>query len=129
MQYLNLKQCRTSKMHPVWQGLANPLDVRKATVRALLLVRRYPLTTSPTAGTRKCDVCPLCSSEPETTVHFLLHCPALSPPRYAHLQPILDMFRTQRIAVNPESVVRAMLDSSFLPQPNCDYDRLCRNFI
>ena len=129
MEFLNLDACTVNKLHPVLTGLATHLDVRKATVQLLLLVKRYPLTTSHTAGTRKCAVCPMCQTEPETTVHFLLHCPVLQPYRIKFLIPILESCRENRIPVDPPAVIKAILDPTAVPKPEKTYLKLCRDFV
>ena len=129
LKFLNLDACRTDKMHPIWKDVTNALDIQKATVQALLLVRRYPLTTSHTAGTRKCEKCPLCETDPETTVHFLLHCPALQHHKYKFLIPILDACRSESIPVTPEDVVRVILDPTALPNQTRALKRSCRDYV
>ena len=59
LSYLKLDDCATNIMHPIWHDLQNPLDIRQATVKAQLMVRRYPLTTCPTAGAKRSDKYPL----------------------------------------------------------------------
>ena len=44
-----LTACCTSYMHPVLTDLKCPLTIQKATVKSLLLVQRYPLSTCPVA--------------------------------------------------------------------------------
>ena len=52
LQYLNITACSLETVHLTWKNLSSPLDIQKATVKAQLLVKRYPLATSPTAGAR-----------------------------------------------------------------------------
>ena len=59
LEFLNAKACKLGQLHIVWQKLSSPLEIQKATVKAQLLAKRYPLANSPTSGVRKNDVCPL----------------------------------------------------------------------
>ena len=127
--YLHLPMCSASELHPVWQNLKNPLSVQKATVRAQLLVRRYPLATSKTAGSKRADRCPLCNGEPETVTHFLLHCPMLRSERRPYLESILHTCRIQGIPVEPDHLVKIILDSNHLPYIDESHDELCQNMV
>ena len=129
MTYLNLDKCSTIVLHPTWQNLTCPLTIKKATVKALLLVGRYPLTTSPTAGTRSTEKCPLCSQEPETMVHFVLHCPTLRDDRIPYLNRVLQTCRVHNISVDTDTLVGVILDSTYLPKPSPNFERLTRDFI
>ena len=48
LQFLNISCCEIGHVHPVWEDL-DTITIDKATVKAQLLVGRYPLATSPTA--------------------------------------------------------------------------------
>ena len=56
MEFLNLQARSLKQLHPVWQGLHNPLSILKATAMAQLLIKRYPLSTSHTADSNKKDL-------------------------------------------------------------------------
>ena len=129
LKYLNLSGCQVDRMHPIWSDLKCPLDIEQATVKALLLVQRYPLTTSPVTGTRACAMCPLCQEEPETLMHFLLHCTALQQVRTKYLQQVLNTCRQHKVSVDPESLIRIILDSTHLPTYNPYHEKTCRQFI
>ena len=129
LQYLNIDACSTNHIHPIWQDLESPLSIKQATVKALLLIKRYPLTTSPTAGTRRRDTCPLCNSEPETVTHFLLQCDRLSTIRTKYLRHILPTLREYKISIDLETLTSAILDSTFLPNYDSKYEKTCRNMI
>ena len=79
---LGMHQHQVGKLHSVWKNTVSQLDILKETVKAQLLIKRYPLSTSRTAGKKWSDTCPLCGSEPETTAHFLLRCSKLSTTAY-----------------------------------------------
>ena len=80
--YLNPQSCSLGHIHPVWRNINCDLDIKKATIKVQILTQRYPLATSPTAGSNRGDLCPLCKETRETTKHFLLHCPCTRADRY-----------------------------------------------
>ena len=121
--------CSLDCAHPVWNNIENPLDVMKATVKAKLLIQRYPLASSPTAGQHRSDTCMLCKTEAETTSHFLLHCPALKKERNTYLPRILNTCRDQLIPVDVEMVTRVILDSTYLNKPDSSHEITCRNLV
>jgi hypothetical protein len=139
LKFINLPSCLIGQMHPVWQHLYTPLGIRMATVKAQLMVQRYALTTSPTAGARKSETCPLCKSGPETTEHFLLTCSVLSKQRYPYLLRVLQTCRDLDISVDPHTLTSIILDTNALNtfnthsqnknNPNQTHEELCRNFI
>ena len=53
LTHVNLGKCDTRTIHTVWQNLPSQLAVRKATVKALLMVKRYPLATCHTASQKE----------------------------------------------------------------------------
>ena len=116
-------------MHPTWRDLGCPLAIEQATVKALLLVQRYPLTTSPVSGTRALDKGPLCQEEPETLTHFLLHCSKLRSARVKFLLKLLPTFRRLKFPVDPDVVIRVILDSTHLPEQNDELEAMCRRFV
>ena len=129
LQFLNLESCSTDSVHPVWQNLSCPLAIKKATVKAMLLTKRYPLSTSPTSGINQSDTCPLCKEDPETTTHFILQCSKLSATRLPYIRRIMDTCRNQKISVDPESITKIVLDSTHLPSPVSNHEETCRNFL
>ena len=78
LKHLNINTCTADYMHPVWLDISSGWTSGK--LPAYLAI--YPLAScylSLTAGPNTLNICPLCKTEPETTIHFLLHCPATSP--------------------------------------------------
>ena len=128
LSMLNADECALGKTHPVWCNLGDSMSVQKATTKALLLVQRYPLATSPTAGKHRTDLCPLCHEEPETTTHFLLVCKPLSKSRLPYLIKILSFCREYGICVDPNVITMVVLDSTYAPQDS-HLESLCRNFV
>ncbi len=129
LEYMNINLCEPGKLHPVWRNVSSQLDILKSTVKAQLLVKRYPLTTSPTSGAKKSDVCPLCGDEPETTAHFLLHCRKLQSIRDHYLPHVMETIRNCRLSIDTETVVRVILDSSHIEANVPRHEQLCRNFV
>jgi hypothetical protein len=129
LDILNCANCCMGTPHPIWLDLDNPLDIRKATVQAQLLVQRYPLASSRTAGKNRCDTCPLCKTEAESTTHFLLHCSKLSEARRPYLTRILHMCRMSRLSVDPETLTSIILDPSYVPSRDKQYMQICRNLV
>ena len=129
MEYVNLQLCSTNHMHPVWQDVITPLDIMKATVHAKLLIKRYPLATSPTAGAKRVETCPLCGEEAEDTIHFVLTCPTLQATRLPYAKKILDTCRTYNISIDPQNLIHYILDANNIPEAGDNYRRLCRNFL
>jgi hypothetical protein len=125
MQYLDLDHCRIGRLHPVWKELSSPLDIQKATVKAQLLVKRYPLATSPTSGARRLMICPLCGEEDETTEHFVLTCQTLRDVRTPYLLHILETCRSRSISVDLISLTSMIMDSSKLS----NHELHTRNFL
>jgi len=128
LQYLNLNKCSLRKVHPVWgSNLTDPLAIQRATVKAQLLVMRYPLTAYSVSGKRKSLLCPLCHQEPETVPHFLLFCPSLSPSRQPWITPILDHLRKLQLCLT--SLVSFILDPPTTnPQVAMELENITRNY-
>ena len=123
LAYLKLDASDLGKLHSTWLELHNKLDIRKASVKAQLLVQRYPLSGNHTAGERKSTQCILCHQCEETTAHFLLHCSALYQARQLYLPRILDSLRRYRISVDPPNLVLILLDTNHLPSDVRSNDR------
>ena len=129
LSQLNIPACKSGSLHPVWLHLESTLDVRKATVQAQLLVQRYPLGTSRTAGKHASIKCQLCKEDPETTTHFVLQCSILAEARRPYLPHILNMCRYKQISIDPETLTRVILDTTHLPSSSQQYKELCRNML
>ena len=124
MEFLNVDACQVGKLHPVWKNTVSQLDILKATVKAQLLIKRYPFSTSRTAGKKWSDTCPLCGSEPETTAHFLLRCSKLSNIRQQYLPKVMSCYEQP----SPDLLVRVILDSSYISENRITHETLCRNY-
>ena len=129
LEYLNLDACEIGSLHPTWQEVNNQLDIQKATVKTQLLIKRYPLATSPTAGINKSDLCPLCKQEPETTTHFILHCPSTRLERLPYLLKILATCRSLKISIDVHTLTQVILDSTHLPCQVPNHEKICRNML
>ena len=82
--------------------------VKKAGIKARLLVQRYPLATSYTAGRKKQDIilCPLCKADRETMTHFLLQCEATDILRWPLMREILQICKKYRAAIEHEHLLQ-----------------------
>ena len=90
MSHVNLNACNLHALHPIWRsGAADPLTVTKAALKARLLVQRYPLHYSRTAGIQYNHPCPLCGDTEESMSHFLIKCPALERTRQPYMIRLL----------------------------------------
>ena len=118
LKYLNLESCRVGHPHRIWSDIRNPLDGRKASVKARILTQRYPIATSHTAGPRKSENCPLCQNAIETTEHFLLKCPESAAVRKEYISNIL--LATGNSLINPDSdlLLQLIIDPSLYNQSN-----------
>ena len=75
LKYLSIKQCGTDKPHHCYTlPTTDPILVTQANVKCKVLVQRYSLTATHSAGKKKTLVCPLCHSAPEDLHHFLFEC-------------------------------------------------------
>ena len=129
MEFLNIDGCSLVEPHPVWQGIRSPLDILKATVKAQLLVKRYALSSSYTAGTSRVNLCPLCKVEQEDTRHFVVQCDALMEVRRPYLKHILSTCRQQQLSIDQDNLTRIILDSTLLPNPDERHEEVCRNLV
>ena len=128
LQFLMTDLCAIGYIHPIWED-RNAIAIDKATVKAQLLVRRYPLATSPTAGANRSNICPLCKLEDETPAHFLLYCPAMAKERKGYLNRVLNTCRTYRLSIDPIDIVKVILDSNHLPVPDARFEEMTRNMV
>jgi hypothetical protein len=99
LSLLDIATCNPGQLHSVWNHNADPLEAHMATVKARVLVQRYPLYSSYCAGPKKSSLCPLCKSEEETVQHFLLQCTALAEPRLHYLKEIYHHLLTTNTAM------------------------------
>ena len=127
LEFLNTQACSTNHMHPVWQELSCALAIKKATVKAMLLTKRYPLSSSKTAGAKRSELCPLCNTDAETTAHFLLQCSSLLTTRRPYLHRIMDTCRRQGVSIDPETLTKIVLDTTHLPTADRRHEETCRN--
>ena len=113
LKFLQVHKCTTKRVHPTWANLSTPFEVRRATFKARLLCGVYILqSTRASFNQFKVDpTCPLCSSGPEDSSHFLLSCKALHDTRRKHILRLLDL--------HPSFTVADILDSSALSVDLC----------
>ena len=88
LEYLDTAKCTSGSIHSVWLHNSDPLAAHMATIKARIIVQRYPLGYSYYAGAGKQTKCVLCSETEETIEHFLLRCPAMENVRGKCIQKI-----------------------------------------
>ena len=109
---VNLERCCLSRIRPVWDiGGADSLTTLKANTKAKLLVQRYPLYYSRTAGTNYGKPCPLCKYHEESIEHFILDCHVLEEARSPLLRKIQELLVSMNIQP-PDDMVKFILDPS-----------------
>ena len=129
LSLLDTEGCCTNRMHPVWADIENSLSVQKAVVKAMLLVQRYPVTCK-TAGSRMCELCPMCHCEPESVMHFILHCPSLAGTRANYLPKILEHCRVLHLSIDPPELLRDIIGSNHPDVRGIpEYESLTRNYL
>ena len=114
LQYINIYNCQPGFHHNVWNSYnSDPLAVYRASVRAKLLVQRYPLHTNKTSGA-KTTTCPCCNTTSEDLHHYLIICPILDQARAPHLSNIIDTLLYYNLEASSINIVQAILDPSKL---------------
>ena len=111
LKYINVNACTIGKVHPVWAIKTDPQQVELATVKAKLLVQRYPLYGLSCAGKNKSNKCPLCNGDAETLPHFLLYCPSLEEQRMPLLSKITNLLQLCE-PLNEDIWMQIILDAS-----------------
>ena len=91
LKYLNIRDCYPGYIHSTWNHNTDPLEAHMATIKARVLVQRYPLSSSKYAGKKKSPACPLCMDGEETTEHFLVTCTALMKRRVRYLEKLHNL--------------------------------------
>ena len=117
LQYMNLDACNINQVHPVWDNIeSSTFQSYMASIKAKLLVQRYSLTGNRCAGKKARLLCPLCESDCETLLHFLIHCEALSEDREPLITEIYNKVEVNNIPkpIQDETLLQILLDSSYL---------------
>ncbi len=129
LRYLNVNKCHLGMVHPVWQNINSDLDLKKATIKAQLLLQRYPLASTKLAGPNRNETCPLCKEENEDTTHFLFLFSATRSSRVQHLTHILSSVRKKKISIDLDTLVRITLDSTYMAQDDILFEKMTRNMV
>ena len=125
LKNLNTSICITGHTHPVWLTGSNPLQAMMATVRAAMLVGRYPFTGEKVAGTRQTDSCPYCEeATPETTCHFILHCALYNDIRERMIRRLNKDTEGAFDNLSEEDQVKIMIDPSHIARSEEEAKRL-----
>ena len=114
LSFLDIEQCTPDSLHPVWRNLYSTTDVKKAVIKARLLVQRYPLATSYTVGRKKQDTCPLCKADRETVTHFLLQYEATDIIRRSLMREVMQICKKYGVPIEHEHLTKVLLDSSYI---------------
>ena len=124
LKYLN-KTHHPDKIHPVWDTAQNnDFDIKRAQVKARLLVGRYTLKTDLTKYRKEDPTCLLCKQAEEDIKHFLLECPALEEARQGYmkqLKTVINMYTgisTEELENNHGVMIQYILDCSVHLQNN-----------
>jgi len=91
LTHLEFEDAKSGQVAHVWRHNSDPLEAQMATVKARLLVQRYPLGYSHCAGLKKTKVCALCGENEETIEHFVLVCTTLSKSRDRYVVKLKSM--------------------------------------
>ena len=114
--------CLPGSVHPVWDVPSDPEQVTMATIKAKMLIQRYPVSASSHAGKSKSDICPLCRCSPETLCHFLLRCQALDKVRRFYIDKITSLLDRSNyiLPANEDDCIQLILDASEYDLPDDD---------
>ena len=115
LSYLNTEECGIGHLHPAWDSArTDPHTSFCASIRVKILVQRYPIATSHTAGRSRSLTCKLCNEDDESMIHFLLQCTALASARSEHLASIMSTIRKYHVSVDPETMVKHIIDPTHI---------------
>lgn len=109
LSHLDIQECKPGKIHDVWNHNSDPLAAYMATIKARLLVQRYPLGYSHYSGKKKGKSCILCKGTTETIEHFLLQCPILNKIRTQYLTKLYHILPAKNLPQNSDELVRMLL--------------------
>jgi hypothetical protein len=116
LSYLDTSQCSVEgKVHSNWQlGSKDPLTVYKASIKAKMLVQRYPIHSSRTSGRKYGTPCPLCSEPQEDLEHFLLNCAQLQEARKTPILRLTALLYEHSSNPDALDIVQVILDPHML---------------
>jgi hypothetical protein len=129
LQYMSPQSCKPGQVHPIWNCGSDPIQATMATVKARLLVQRYPLSGLKCAGKGYKQHCPLCNGPPESLAHFLLECPPLEQSRDVHLQRLLQELSSQGFSsskLDTETLLRLIMEPSSLVKKSAVLESISR---
>ena len=117
LSLLGIERCCTNQRHPIWADIENPLI-------------SYPVTTCKTDGSSMCELCPLCQCEPESVMHFTLHCPRLAGIRANYLPKILKYSRALQLSVASPELLCYILNLNYPEVRDIpEFETLTQNFL
>ena len=98
LRWLILQQNPASCPHQLWQACrGKPYQVEAASIRARLLVGRYPLNSKQSTYTKGAikPSCSLCGEEDEDEPHFLAKCSILHPNVNRAISDLQNMYKLE----------------------------------
>ena len=139
LKYLNISNYAPKQVHPIWSSTKfDPVAVRKASVKAKLLLGVYTLQTNKAQFNQyKVKMtCPLCELDNESREHFIISCPALSNVRHyyfreiqKHLTVLLGPGGWSSLAQDQTMLVKLILDVTHLSKLIPDKNNLALNTL
>ena len=122
LKYLNSRCYSPGQLHHVWSSVdINHLDIKKAQVKARILVGRYCLQADKARYKKEDPVCKICRDASEDLEHFLLYCPRLQSNREGYMQKLhaklwdlVGEAHAEEIISNPGKLIQVIVDSSFI---------------
>ena len=117
LRLLDPESCALGSVHPIWDHSTDPMEAHMATVKARLLLQRYPLSGLQYSGRKMTPLCPICHEGEETVEHFLLTCAALHPYRTHYLQKIYGILVESHspFPSNIDDITRLVMDPQSRP--------------
>jgi len=111
LSFVNLENIAYGCVAEVWMHSTDPVDARMATIKTRLLVQRYPLGYSYSAGAKRTLKCALCEGEVESVEHFLLVCPSLAKSRKRYLDKLTYLAAKHQVSMpnDNDGIVRFIL--------------------
>ena len=116
LSYLDMSRCYGGMVLDIWEYNTDPLEAHMATVKAKLLLQRYPLASSHCAEKKKSNICQLCGEGEETMSHFIVTCQTLMKWRMKYFIKLYSLILKVGIPFpeNEDDVTKLVLSPSTL---------------
>ena len=134
LRYLNYDSYAPGKLHHIWTSAEpNHLDIKKAQVKARLLVGRYNLQANLARYKNTSPTCKLCDEGSEDLTHFLIKCPNLQHNRPGYIRQIRDLIsgrlgdiQADTLIDDDDRLVQTIMDSSKILGWDADHNETIR---